>query len=244
MDAHIDYIKYTQENANILRELVKHARALRPLDSDLADSHKTQDSNKHVLPSTGMKSSASASKSQPSGNTKKNRISQTTSSNQKNKVEVHPMSICTTCNECMFDAIHDLCVLDFVNDVNVRSKSNSFKRSKKKTTWKPTVPPKNPLPTKVAKKTTPRRNNPEMLKDVTTISLSSRSKGVESNISNNSEPSQNYGSNVSTAPSSSLFNFRLSKLFSGIVRFGNDQIAKMVTTRWAMLGFLRFTMWK
>ncbi|GJW28627.1 hypothetical protein Tco_0045502 [Tanacetum coccineum] len=34
-DAHIDYIKHTQENANILRELVKHARALRPLDSDL-----------------------------------------------------------------------------------------------------------------------------------------------------------------------------------------------------------------
>ncbi|GJV08365.1 retrovirus-related pol polyprotein from transposon TNT 1-94 [Tanacetum coccineum] len=34
-DAHIDYIKHTQENADILRELVKHARALRPLDSDL-----------------------------------------------------------------------------------------------------------------------------------------------------------------------------------------------------------------
>ncbi|GJR56156.1 hypothetical protein Tco_1406677 [Tanacetum coccineum] len=34
-DAHIDYIKYTQENADILQELVEHARALRPLDSDL-----------------------------------------------------------------------------------------------------------------------------------------------------------------------------------------------------------------
>ncbi|GJY53871.1 hypothetical protein Tco_0445535 [Tanacetum coccineum] len=34
-DAHIDYIKHTQENVNILRGLVKHARALRPLDSDL-----------------------------------------------------------------------------------------------------------------------------------------------------------------------------------------------------------------
>ncbi|GJT24513.1 retrovirus-related pol polyprotein from transposon TNT 1-94 [Tanacetum coccineum] len=33
-DAHIDYIKHTQENADILRELVEHARA-RPLDSDL-----------------------------------------------------------------------------------------------------------------------------------------------------------------------------------------------------------------
>ncbi|GKE16975.1 hypothetical protein Tco_1424552, partial [Tanacetum coccineum] len=34
-DAHIDYIKHTQENADILRGLVKHARSLRPLDSDL-----------------------------------------------------------------------------------------------------------------------------------------------------------------------------------------------------------------
>ncbi|GJY28391.1 hypothetical protein Tco_0404158 [Tanacetum coccineum] len=34
-DAHIDYIKHTQENADILRELVENARALSPLDSNL-----------------------------------------------------------------------------------------------------------------------------------------------------------------------------------------------------------------
>ncbi|GJY74314.1 hypothetical protein Tco_0478745 [Tanacetum coccineum] len=34
-DAHIDYIKHTQENADILWELVEHTKALRPLDSDL-----------------------------------------------------------------------------------------------------------------------------------------------------------------------------------------------------------------
>ncbi|GKD99607.1 hypothetical protein Tco_1387591, partial [Tanacetum coccineum] len=34
-DAHIDYIKHTQEHADTLREIVKHTRALRPLDSDL-----------------------------------------------------------------------------------------------------------------------------------------------------------------------------------------------------------------
>nr|GEY34724.1 retrovirus-related Pol polyprotein from transposon TNT 1-94 [Tanacetum cinerariifolium] len=38
-DAHIDYIKYTQENADILWELIEHARALRPLDSDLDPSY-------------------------------------------------------------------------------------------------------------------------------------------------------------------------------------------------------------
>ncbi|GKA87736.1 hypothetical protein Tco_0809500 [Tanacetum coccineum] len=116
-DAHIEYIKHTQELADILWELVEHARVLRPLDSDLNSA----------------------------------------------------------------------------------------------------LPPKNPLPTKVAKKTTPRRNNYEMLHDVTNISSSSRSNVVESYISNNSEPSQTWGSNVSTALSSSLINFRFSKLFSGLL---------------------------
>ncbi|GJW97187.1 uncharacterized mitochondrial protein-like protein [Tanacetum coccineum] len=273
-------------DADILWELVEHARALRPLDSDLDLACKYAKRIKEVLvyvtaTCPRMKSSTSSSRSQPSGNTKNNRISQTTSSNQKNIVEDHYRSvkcnsnkmnhvnepirnvnvkhtmlnanselICVKCNQCMFDANHDVCFLKFVNDVNVRSKSKSSKRSKKKTTWKPTskvftivgykwiptgqkftidgnrcpltriaytnaVPSKNPLPTKVAKKTTPRRNKPEMLKDVTNISSSSRSKVVESNISNNPKPSQNWGSNVSTAPSSSFIYFRLSKLFSG-----------------------------
>ncbi|GKB02730.1 hypothetical protein Tco_0830819 [Tanacetum coccineum] len=165
-------------------------------------------------------------------------------------LNVNSELICVTCNECMFDAIHDLCVLDFVNDVNVRSKSKSAKRSKKRKVWKPAgkvftdvgyrwiptgqkftidgnrfpltritstnvVPPKNPLPTKVTKKTTPHRNNPKMLKDVTNISSSSKSKVVESNISNNSKPNQNWGSNVSTDPSSPCVNFRWSKSSSG-----------------------------
>ncbi|GJY29945.1 putative reverse transcriptase domain-containing protein [Tanacetum coccineum] len=226
MDAHIDYIKNTQEYADTLWEIFKHARALRPLDSDLdsackyakrnqevlvyvtttcpsltkpneklvavtplnknkkvrfaepatsssntqkqVNSHNTQDSNPPLLTSTGMKSSTSTSRSQPSSNTKKNRISLTTSNNKINKVADHPRSIksslnkknrvfklvCSanvkhsmlnvnskliyvTCNEYMFDAIHDLCVIDFVNDVNVRSKSRSTKRSQKRQVWKP-----------------------------------------------------------------------------------------------------------
>ncbi|GJS41065.1 retrovirus-related pol polyprotein from transposon TNT 1-94 [Tanacetum coccineum] len=34
-DAHIDYIKHSQEHADTLREIVEHVRALRPLDRDL-----------------------------------------------------------------------------------------------------------------------------------------------------------------------------------------------------------------
>ncbi|GKB63673.1 retrovirus-related pol polyprotein from transposon TNT 1-94 [Tanacetum coccineum] len=52
------------------------------------ESSKTPDSNTLVLPSTRLKSSTSASRSQPTGNKKNDRISQTPSSNMKNKVEV------------------------------------------------------------------------------------------------------------------------------------------------------------
>ncbi|GKF28571.1 hypothetical protein Tco_0094913, partial [Tanacetum coccineum] len=46
-------------------------------------------------------------------------------------------SICVICNKCLFDANHDMCLVDFVNDVNVRSKSKS-KRNKNSKVWKPT----------------------------------------------------------------------------------------------------------
>ncbi|GKC61227.1 hypothetical protein Tco_1088825 [Tanacetum coccineum] len=95
-----------------------------------ADSHKTQDSNKPMLPSTGMKSSTSAiiafSESVCNADVKH------TSLNENSEL------IYAKCNQCMFDANHDVCFLEFVNDVNVHSKSKSAKRSKKKQTWKPT----------------------------------------------------------------------------------------------------------
>ncbi|GKB60090.1 hypothetical protein Tco_0916276 [Tanacetum coccineum] len=50
-------------------------------------------SNKPMLSSTGVKPSTSASGSQPSGNTKKDKIRQTPSSTQKNKVEAHPRKV-------------------------------------------------------------------------------------------------------------------------------------------------------
>ncbi|GJX79781.1 retrovirus-related pol polyprotein from transposon TNT 1-94 [Tanacetum coccineum] len=109
-----------------------------------------------MLSSTGVKPSTSASGSQPSGNTKKDKIQQTPSSTQKNKVEAHPRKVksslknkdcvvepkgtahvqhsklnanselkCVKCNGCMLSDNHDLCVLDFINNVNARTKSKS-----------------------------------------------------------------------------------------------------------------------
>ncbi|GJW72514.1 retrovirus-related pol polyprotein from transposon TNT 1-94 [Tanacetum coccineum] len=240
-DAHIDYIKHTQEYADTLWKIVEHARALRPLNSDLDSAC----------------NSASTSRSQPSSNTKKNKISQTTSSNQKNKVEDRPKSVksssnkknhvikhvcnanvkhsmlnansalnCVTCNECMLDAIHDLCVFDFVKDVNVLSKSKSAKSNKKKTIWKPiskiftgvgymwlpigrtftTDGTKCPLTRITFTRVVPPKETSQT--PVTILNPSIK------------------GSNVSTALSSPLVNFKWPK--SSSVRFGNDHIAKII----------------
>ncbi|GJU57244.1 hypothetical protein Tco_1235010 [Tanacetum coccineum] len=98
-------------------------------------------SNKPMLSSTGVKSSTSASGSQPSGNTKKDTIQQTPSSTQKNKhskLNANSELLCVKCNGCMLSDNHDLCVLDFINDVNAHGKSKSVKKSSKRKVWKPT----------------------------------------------------------------------------------------------------------
>ncbi|GJU30250.1 retrovirus-related pol polyprotein from transposon TNT 1-94 [Tanacetum coccineum] len=142
--AHSAYIKHTQEEATVLRDLVEHVKS-------------------RVRPST------SASGSQSSGNTKKDKILQTSSSTLKNKVEFHPRTVksslknknsvvkpkrnanvqhyklnanseplCVKCNGCMLSDNHDLCVLDFINDVNARAKSKSVKKNSKRKAWIPT----------------------------------------------------------------------------------------------------------
>ncbi|GKA21339.1 retrovirus-related pol polyprotein from transposon TNT 1-94 [Tanacetum coccineum] len=42
------------------------------------------------------------------------------------------------CKGCMLSDNHDLCVLDFINNVNDRNKSKSVKKSSKRKVWKPT----------------------------------------------------------------------------------------------------------
>ncbi|GJR32985.1 retrovirus-related pol polyprotein from transposon TNT 1-94 [Tanacetum coccineum] len=67
-----------------------------------ADSLKIKDSNKHLLTSTGVKPTTSASGSKPSGNTKNNRIMRPPSSNQKNKVEDHSRKVKSSLNKMNF----------------------------------------------------------------------------------------------------------------------------------------------
>ncbi|GJR41653.1 hypothetical protein Tco_1309756 [Tanacetum coccineum] len=126
-DGHIDYIRHTQEQANTLREIVKQAKAKQPLDSKLDFAL--------------VNCSTSNCGSNPPGNKKNDRISQTPSRNKKNKVEAQPRKVnktncivkpicnvdlkhslsnanseilCTTCNKSMFDGVHDKCLLDLM----------------------------------------------------------------------------------------------------------------------------------
>nr|GEU60533.1 retrovirus-related Pol polyprotein from transposon TNT 1-94 [Tanacetum cinerariifolium] len=46
-------------------------------------------------------------------------------------------ALCFVCNECLFDANHVMCLIDYVNGMNVRAKFAS-KKHKKRKKWKPT----------------------------------------------------------------------------------------------------------
>ncbi|GKC24568.1 hypothetical protein Tco_1026718 [Tanacetum coccineum] len=57
---------------------------------------------------------------------------------QHSKLSANSEPLCVKCNGCMIFDNHDLCVLDFINDVNARAKSKSVKKSSKRKVWKPT----------------------------------------------------------------------------------------------------------
>ncbi|GJY52531.1 retrovirus-related pol polyprotein from transposon TNT 1-94 [Tanacetum coccineum] len=205
-EAYIDYLKYTQEQADILRGIVEQAKAKQPSDNTLnfackhaqriqellvyvrdtcsnanklsakkvvvtlknnvkkvrfvepltsssnikqVESSTTSDSNTPMLSPTGLKCSTSNCGSKPIGNKKNDRILRTPSRNMKNKVEAQPRKVnkknrvvepirdvdvkhsllnanseptCATCKKSMFDGVHDMCLLDFVENVNNRAK--------------------------------------------------------------------------------------------------------------------------
>ncbi|GJR08529.1 retrovirus-related pol polyprotein from transposon TNT 1-94 [Tanacetum coccineum] len=82
----------------------KRVRFVEPITSSnnipkQTDSLKIKDSDKPLLTSTGVIPTTSASGSNPSGNTKNNRILRPPCSNQKNKVEDHPRTVKSSLNK-------------------------------------------------------------------------------------------------------------------------------------------------
>ncbi|GKE07321.1 hypothetical protein Tco_1399339, partial [Tanacetum coccineum] len=190
-----------------------------------------------MLSSTGVKPSTSASGSQPSGNTKKDKIQQTPSSTQKNKVEAHSRTVksslknkncvvepnetanvqhsklnansellCVKCNGCMLSDNHDLCVLNFINDVNARAKSKSLRNvcplTRIITTTKVPLRKLTALESDIPKPVVTLVYLRKPRKSKTNV-LVSKPKNIKSISANKKEHSNSWGSTVSEVPSSS-----------------------------------------
>ncbi|GJU84794.1 integrase, catalytic region, zinc finger, CCHC-type containing protein [Tanacetum coccineum] len=226
---HLDGFDVVEEVA-VLRDLVEHVKANYPLDHPLESAcsgcDPKEQGQKRIKPST------SASGSQPSGNTKKDKIQQTPSSTQKNKVEAHPRKVKSSLKN---------------KDCVVAPKGTAKRKVWKPTgkvfinigyIWRPTGQTftivGNACPLTRINTTTevllrkPTALNNETPKPVVTLVYSrkprnsktnvpvSKSKVLKSVSANKKEPSQSWGSIVFDVPSSSLDECRSSKLFSGI----------------------------
>ncbi|GJR52995.1 hypothetical protein Tco_1403516 [Tanacetum coccineum] len=201
----------------------------------------------------GLKCSTSNCGSKPTGNKKNDMISQTPSRNMKNKVGAQPRKvnkknrvvelihdvdvkhsllnansklICATCKKSMFDGVHDICLLDFVENVNSHAKS--AKKHKKRIfgnlrvmiTSANVVPPKKTNSYSVETQKLELKVYSRKPKTVKNVGSSKKASIVESNKANHSEPNHTWGSNSTNIPSSSSLVMT--------VRFGNDHIARIM----------------
>ncbi|GJX37766.1 hypothetical protein Tco_0251069 [Tanacetum coccineum] len=154
--SHSAYIKHTQEEAAVLRDLVEHVKSSYPLDHSLEYAYRytkriqelltninqtcpgiNNSSEKLVVvtPNNKDKRVRFTKPVTSSGNTKiassSNLVSNklVLSSTGNSKLNANAKILCFKCNGCMLSDNHDLCVLDFINDVNARAKSKSVKKS-------------------------------------------------------------------------------------------------------------------
>ncbi|GJZ75373.1 retrovirus-related pol polyprotein from transposon TNT 1-94, partial [Tanacetum coccineum] len=203
----------------------KRVRFLKPVTS--SKNTKTTSSsnlvtNKLALSSTGVRPSTSASGSQPSRNTKKDKIQQPSSSNLKNKVEAHPRTVKSSLKNKNSVVEHRGIANVQHSKHNTNSKSLCVKcngcmlsDNHDLITITAEVPPR--------KLTALKTNTPKPITTLVYLRKPSKSK-VDVPVSkpkilkyvsaNNKEPSQSRGSIVSNVPSSSLDECRSSKLFS------------------------------
>ncbi|GJV06083.1 hypothetical protein Tco_1343739 [Tanacetum coccineum] len=162
----------------------------------------------------GVRPSTSASESQPSGNTKKDKIQQTQSSTQKNKVEAHPRTVKSSMRnkkllvepkEIQCAAFQAYCELLTPLCVSVWITPTDEVRLGKPTALESDTP--KPVVTLVYLR--------KPKKSKTNVPVS-KPKNIKSLPANKKEPSKSWGSRVYDVPSSSLDECRSSKLFSGI----------------------------
>nr|GEX12242.1 integrase, catalytic region, zinc finger, CCHC-type, peptidase aspartic, catalytic [Tanacetum cinerariifolium] len=144
-EIHIEYLKYTQEQADILRGIVEQVNVKQPFDNALGFSCKHAQRIHELLVyvrdtcPNAINLSAKKVVVTPKNKVKKVRFAEplTSSSNIiQSLLNANSELICATCKKSMFDGVHDMCFLDFVKNVNSRAKS--AKKHKKQNIWKPT----------------------------------------------------------------------------------------------------------
>ncbi|GKB77165.1 retrovirus-related pol polyprotein from transposon TNT 1-94 [Tanacetum coccineum] len=138
---HSEYLRHTQEEAAILREIVEQGKSQNPLNISLDSTCNTQKDKIQRTPSSTQKNKVEAHPRTVKSSLKnKNSVVEPkgTANVQHSKLNANSEHLCVKCNGCMLSDNHDLCVLDFINDVNARNKSKSIKKSSKRKVWKPT----------------------------------------------------------------------------------------------------------
>ncbi|GKD20571.1 hypothetical protein Tco_1222274 [Tanacetum coccineum] len=280
--AHSTFIKHTQEEATVLRDLVEQVKSKYLLDHSLesvcryakliqelltnisktcpsinntdgklvAVTLKNKDkrvrftgpitssgntitktastsnlvSNKPMLCFTRVKTSTSASGSQPSGNTKKDMIQQTPRSANvhHSKLNANSELKCVKCNGCMLSDNHDLPTGRTFTIVGNACPLTRITTTTEVPIRKPTV-----LDTKISKPVVTLVYLRKPRKSKTNVPVS-KSKVLKYVYANNKEPRQFWGSIVPDVPSSSLDECMSSKLFSGTIKFGNDHAEKIL----------------
>nr|GEV30224.1 integrase, catalytic region, zinc finger, CCHC-type, peptidase aspartic, catalytic [Tanacetum cinerariifolium] len=115
-EIHLKYLKNTQEQADILRGIVKQAKAKQPLNNALDFACNKKNDRNSKTPSRNMKNKVEA---QPRNVNKKNRVVEPIRNvdDKQSQLNANSKLICATCKKSMFDGVHDLCILDFLKKV-------------------------------------------------------------------------------------------------------------------------------
>ncbi|GJZ44557.1 retrovirus-related pol polyprotein from transposon TNT 1-94 [Tanacetum coccineum] len=198
-------ISKLKEAIHSLREDANPAKVKKDIDEietiNIELEHSSNKTNKVKDQSSSVKSRTN----------KKNRVSKT----ECNADVIHSMlnanskSLYAICNECLFDANHDKCVLVYVHDVNVLSKSKPVKHKNTKFTSTKVVPLKETIIKSILTPTQGIKVYNRRPKVTKSVGSSSKSKIIESRISNQSEPTQTGESTISNVPSSSLIDYSI-----------------------------------
>ncbi|GKB74590.1 hypothetical protein Tco_0936002, partial [Tanacetum coccineum] len=212
--AHSAYIKHTQEEAAVLRDLVEHVKANYPLDHPLDSACRYTKRIQDLLTNISKTYlSINNSGEKLVAVTPKNKDKRVRFIEPHSKLNADSKSLCVKCNGCMLSDNHDLCVLDFINNMNARNKSKSVKKiqrekfgnQQERITTTAKVPPRKPtaLKTDTPKPVTTLVYSRKPRKSKVDVPVS-KPKILKSVSANNKEPSQSQGSIVSNVPSSSL----------------------------------------